>query len=164
MIRLDARIAAQEPAGGRFVGWLRDAPAPLRFYVRSVRAWSAGPEAQAEVWSRFSTALGARDGRFALRAFETALLRLRAHGLRKLCGRPLTCARLCADEATIAALLDASAGLRIPEAAALAQRLVKPEGVAPLVEAGMGLAPYADRLVTPAAAGPRAAMDRRMLH
>lgn len=113
--------------GGVPVGMLVDLPPVEVGAVLYLRAWSEGPEAQAQVWNDFATVLGPDAGRAALKAFEQLYDLCLRYGRRPLMRHHLGCVCLGADEACFANLVAAATEGQREDAMLIATLLVRPD-------------------------------------
>ncbi|WP_294609000.1 hypothetical protein [uncultured Roseovarius sp.] len=98
--------------------------------VLYLRLWCDGPDAQAQVWNDFATALGPENGRKALKSFELLCDLCVRYGRRPLMRHHVTCKCLGSDESCFATFVGyASEGER-EDALLLATTIVRPD-VAP---------------------------------
>lgn len=128
------------PDGAETVGWLERLPPTGVLVVWSVRRWLDGPEAQAEVWNAFATALGAERGRCALRAFEAYLGAIATAATRRLCRHAASCPCVGRDEADLAAIVSLAGRGEMAGAAEHAARIVPPERLPAVLMAATELA------------------------
>lgn len=118
--------------GGAPVGFVTELGPFEAGVVLYLRLWCDGPDAQAQVWNDFATALGPARGRKALKAFETLCDLCVRHGRRPLMRHHLTCKCLGGDESCFANFVSyASEGER-EDALMIATTIVRPD-VAPML-------------------------------
>jgi len=119
--------------GGAPVGFVTELGPVEAGAVLYLRLWCDGPDAQAQVWNDFATALGPRYGREALKSFETLCDLCARHGRRPLMRHDVTCKCLGADESCFANFVGyASEGDR-EDALMIATTIVRPDMAAMLV-------------------------------
>lgn len=153
---MNAPVKKITPAhrGGAPVGYLTELGPVEAGAVLYLRLWCEGPDAQAQVWNDFATALGPEGGRRALKSFETVFDLCVCHGRRPLMRHHVTCQCLGADESCFANFIGyASEGER-EDALLIATTIVRPDVATILVgaaqEFGLALrrmAIKADRMV-----------------
>ncbi len=113
--------------GGAPVGYVTELGPVEAGAVLYLRLWSDGPDAQAQVWNDFATALGPTSGRKVLKSFESLCDLCVRHGRRPLMRHNVTCKCLGADESCFANFIGyASEGER-EDALLIATTLVKPD-------------------------------------
>ena len=95
--------------------------------VRCLRLWCDGPDAQAQVWNDFATALGPEKGREALRSFETLCALCAEHGRRPLMRHAVTCKCLGADESCFANFVGYASEGEVQDALMIATVMVRPD-------------------------------------
>ena len=119
--------------GGAPVGYVTELGPVEAGAVFYLRLWCDGPDAQAQVWNDFATALGPEGGRKALKAFECLCELCVRHGRRPLMRHHVTCKCLGADESCFANFIGyASEGER-EDALLIATTLVRPDMAPSLV-------------------------------
>lgn len=124
--------------GGAPVGYVTELGPIEAGAVLYLRLRCDGPDAQAQVWSDFATALGASHGRKALTSFGTLCDLCVRHGRRPLMRHHVTCKRLGADEPCFANFIGyASEGER-EDAILIAATMVRPDMALPLVDLAQG--------------------------
>lgn len=101
--------------------------------VLYLRLWCDGPDAQAQVWNDFATALGPEKGGKALKSFEMLCDLCVRHGRRPLMRHHVSCKCLGADESCFANFVGyASEGER-EDALLIATTIVRPDMAPALV-------------------------------
>lgn len=118
--------------GGAPVGYITELGGIEAASVIYLRLWSEGPEAQAQVRSDFSAALGFDQGRRAAKSFENLFSLCASHGRRPLMRHSLECKCLGADESCFANFIAAAAEGEREDAMLMATLLVRVD-MAPLV-------------------------------
>lgn len=119
--------------GGAPVGYVTELGPVEAGAVFYLRLWCDGPDAQAQVWNDFATALGPEGGRKALKAFECLCELCVRHGRRPLMRHHVTCKCLGADESCFANFIGyASEGER-EDALLIATTIVRPDMAPSLV-------------------------------
>lgn len=119
--------------GGAPVGYVTELGPVEAGAVLYLRLWCEGPDAQAQVWSDFATALGSEGGRKALKSFECLCDMCVRHGRRPLMRHHVTCKCLGADESCFANFIGyASEGAR-EDALLIATTIVSPDMAPALV-------------------------------
>jgi hypothetical protein len=99
-----------------------------------LRLWCDGPDAQAQVWNDFATALGPEKGRKVLKSFEALCDLCARHGRRPLVRHQVMCKCLGADESCFANFVAyASEGER-EDALFIATTIVRPDMAPVLVD------------------------------
>ena len=113
--------------GGAPVGFVTELGPIEAGAVLYLRLWCDGPDAQAQVWNDFATALGPDSGRKALKSFEALCDLCARHGRRPLMRHNVSCACLGADESCFANFIGyASEGER-EDALLIATTIVRPD-------------------------------------
>lgn len=125
--------AADPRHTGRRAEAIADLPALEATAVIALRLWTAGPEAQAALWSHYAATFGPVSGRERLRAFERLVRRTLGDALRPLCRHAPSCPCLGADESLFAGLVAAAAEGDRDRALGLALLLVRTEAATLLV-------------------------------
>ncbi|MEM9433059.1 MAG: hypothetical protein AAGA12_03995 [Pseudomonadota bacterium] len=121
--------------GGAPVGYVTELGPVEAGAVLYLRLWCDGPDAQAQVWSDFATALGPEKGRKALKSFETLCDLCMRHGRRPLMRHHVNCKCLGGDESCFANFVGyASEGER-EDALLIATTIVRPDMAPALVGA-----------------------------
>ncbi len=100
--------------------------------VLYLRLWCDGPDAQAQVWNDFATALGAEKGRKVLKSFETLCDLCVRHGRRPLMRHHVTCKCLGADESCFANFVGYASDGEREDAMLIAINIVRPD-IAPVL-------------------------------
>ncbi|WP_298838220.1 hypothetical protein [uncultured Roseobacter sp.] len=119
--------------GGAPVGFVTELGPVEAGAVLYLRLWSEGPVSRKQVRNDFATALGADNGRKALRSFETLCDLCARHGRRPLMRHHVTCRCLGADESCFANFIGyASEGER-EDALLIATTIVRPDMAPSLV-------------------------------
>lgn len=119
--------------GGAPVGYVTELGPVEAGAVLYLRLWCDGPDAQAQVWNDFATALGSEGGRKALKSFECLCDMCVRHGRRPLMRHHVTCKCLGADESCFANFIGyASEGER-EDALLIATTIVRPDMAPSLV-------------------------------
>ena len=119
--------------GGAPVGYVSELGPVEAGAVLYLRLWCDGPDAKAQVWNDFATALGPKSGRKVLKAFETLCDLCVRHGRRPLMRHNVTCKCLGADESCFANFIGyASEGER-EDALLIATTIVRPDMAPSLV-------------------------------
>ena len=88
--------------GGAPVGYVTELGPAKAGAVLYFRLWCGGPDAWAQVWNDFATALGSEGGRKALKSSERLCDMCVRHGRHPLMRHHVTCKCLGADEACFA--------------------------------------------------------------
>lgn len=114
------------------VGFLEDLEPVETLSIRYLRMWYDGPDHQSEVWREFSGALGAENGRNALKSFEMLLDICFRHGRRTLMRHGVDCPCLSADERCFATLIGYASECQREDAFLIATALVRPDVAAVL--------------------------------
>jgi len=118
--------------GGAPVGYVTELGPVEAGAVLYLRLWCDGPDAQAQVWNDFATALGPERGRKALKSFETLCDLCVRHGRRPLMRHHLTCKCLGADESCFANFVRYASDGEREDALMIATTIVRPD-VAPML-------------------------------
>lgn len=119
--------------GGAPVGYVTELGPVEAGAVLYLRLWCDGPDAQAQVWNDFATALGPEGGRKALNSFECLCDICVRHGRRPLMRHRVACKCLGADESCFANFIGyASEGER-EDALLIATTIVRPDMAPTLV-------------------------------
>ena len=139
--------------GGAPVGFVAELGPIEACAVHYLRLWCDGPEAQAQVWNDFASALGAEDGRSALTSFETLCDLCVRHGRRPLMRHKVTCKCLGADESCFANFIGYASEGEHEDALLIATTIVRPDLAPSLVglalEFGLALRRMANKTSRP---------------
>lgn len=119
--------------GGAPVGFITELGPVEAGAVLYLRLWCAGPDAQAQVWNDFATALGAETGRKALKSFESLCELCVRHGRRPLMRHRVGCKCLGADESCFANFIGYASDGEREDALLIATTLVRPDMAPALV-------------------------------
>lgn len=120
-------------SGGAPVGHLQDLGPIEAGAVVYLRLWCDGPDAQAQVWNDFATALGPQNGRRALASFETLCGLCVQYGRRPLMRHDVNCTCLGADESCFAIFVGTASEGEREDALLIAMTLVRPDMAPALV-------------------------------
>lgn len=113
--------------GGAPVGYLAELGPVEASAVLYLRLWCDGPDAQAQVWNDFATALGPEGGRQALKSFEGLCDMCVRHGRRPLMRHHTTCECLGADESCFANFIGYASDGNPEDALLIATTIVRPD-------------------------------------
>ncbi len=116
-----------------------------RMVARWLRQWSAGLRENAAgrwalVWTAFTREFGAEDGKAALSGLAAMMMELQGGARRRIRVHPPCCPYLGADEIRLIGFVAVCQRQEWPRARALAEEMVRPDGVGVMLEAGARLA------------------------
>ena len=117
--------------GGAPVGHVADLELVEAGAVLCLRMWCDGPEAQADLWNQFATALDPASGRRALKSLETLCDLWVRHARRPVMRHQAGCKCLGADEACFARFVGAASDGDREDALMIAATVVRAD-IAPL--------------------------------
>ncbi|SFO42033.1 hypothetical protein SAMN04487859_1489 [Roseovarius lutimaris] len=126
--------SAENKRGSAPVGFINELGSIEAASVIYLRLWGDGPDAQAQVWNDFATALGTTSGRRAVQTFEELCRLCARHCRRPLMRHSVACKCLGSDESCFANFVAAAATGAREDAMMIATLLVRPD-VAPQVTA-----------------------------
>lgn len=118
-----------------------------RLIVRSFRRWVVGLRHNdgkhwSQVWTDFAGRFGDADGKAALSGFARLIRSLQSHARRSITYHQPCCPCLSADEIRITNLIAACQERRLSHAHALAEWMVRPDGIGDLLDAASQLAHF----------------------
>lgn len=113
--------------GGAPVGFVTELDPVEAGAVLYLRLWCDGPDAQTQVWNDFATALGPRNGRKALKSFETLCDLCARFGRRPLMRHHVSCKCLGADESCFATFVGYASDGEHDDALLIATTIVRPD-------------------------------------
>lgn len=113
--------------GGTPVGMLSELPKFNALSVLMFRHWWAGPDGQAEVWSRFCTRYPFPAAHEHMKSFEQLMSLLSRHCRRPLMYHNVQCSCLGGDESAFASFIEAAALGDREDAMLFAINLMRPD-------------------------------------
>lgn len=119
--------------GGAPVGYVKELSPVEAGAVLYLRLWCDGPDAQAQVWNDFATALGPERGQKALRSFGSLCDLCARHGRRPLMRHHVNCKCLGADESCFANFIGYACDGEREDALLIATTIVRPDMAPSLV-------------------------------